>query len=173
MALRDITAGEEITASYVDEFDLLKSRDERRQILSNLHEFQCLCCACNADVKSCRASDKNRKRIMNLLVRWEAVRLAKGIEVLAKEPTIINEISEVIGLLKKEKVEIHLDYPIEILFQIHAAHGRRELARETAKVLVQTLRRKAGRRQNKSWKEMQWARDPESWQGYGSLLAQA
>lgn len=173
MALRDISAGEEITASYVDEFDLLKSRWKRRQILRELHEFQCLCPACDADVVTGRQSDKNRKRIMDLLVRWESVRTTEGITALAQEPAIVDEISDVVRLLKQEKVEIHLDYPIEILFQIHAAYGRRELARDTAKVLVQTLRRKAGRRRDKTWEEMKWARNPESWHGYGSLLVES
>lgn len=172
MALRDIKEGEEITASYVDEFDLLNSRAKRRQILRELHEFHCLCPGCDVDVVTGRQSDKNRKRIMDLLVRWESVRTTQGINVLACEPGIVEEISSVVHLLKKERIEIHLDYPIEILFQIHAAYGRRELARDTAKVLVQTLRRKAGRR-SKTWEEMKWARNPESWHGYGSLLVES
>ena len=55
VASSDLSAGEEVTISYLDECALTRSRHSRRKILQENYLFNCCCNRCTADLASGQA----------------------------------------------------------------------------------------------------------------------
>ncbi|KAJ5757741.1 uncharacterized protein N7511_006435 [Penicillium nucicola] len=65
-AVKEIQEGEEITVSYLSTEDWIMSREERRRMISMQHRFSCYCVACIASPEAVAASDRRRRRIMEM-----------------------------------------------------------------------------------------------------------
>lgn len=157
-----ILPGEEITASYIPDEDTLLPFHRRQQRLLEDFGFLCACVAC---ARGC-ADDTLLAKCRNALESWNLIELENLAASGNHEEHLKGTINDMrflgrIGMLDRAHLQ---------LFYYHAAWGNRAKAINAAKEVLAGLAGKFGWEEARWLPEAQWVRDPEKWEGWGSML---
>jgi len=152
VAFRDIHPGEEINIScrwtskrtqkrpnsdFLDA-DFGLTFKERQNILLRRWGFRCTCSLCNATHADIVASDRRRKRLIDL--RQELMAMVNNLDYMAA----IEAYPEVMALVEREGLAEHMGEHYEVLARFHLAAGNRAFAEKYALMALDELERFGG-----------------------------
>ncbi|ORX37972.1 hypothetical protein BD324DRAFT_680841 [Kockovaella imperatae] len=164
VAHRDIEAGQEITASYLDPPELRQSRDWRRDKLRNNFGFDCACDAC-----ALHDRDTALKRYRDLCAQWKFAASNDDalFEFVADKVDSLQIVEESLDLLDKLKRFQGREELFMLRFCIYAAWKDTVSAKNAATECFQYSCIVDGQKRAK-WSDCAaYAEDPSRWQHWG------
>jgi len=153
VAFRDIQPGEEINISCPDppippfplpmltrrpDSDFGLTYKERQNVLLRRWGFRCTCSLCNGTHEDIVASDRRRKRLLDL--RQELTAMVSNMDYMKA----IEAYPEVMRLVEKEHLAEHMGEHYEVLARFHLAANNRGSAEKYARMALAEIEQFGG-----------------------------
>lgn len=155
-ALQDISAGIEITASYLTDEELLQPHQARRAFILDAMGFHCLCDPCAGPPEGIKASDARVEQIRHFYTEWSKW---TG-DTVACNHNLRREIETYLALVRDESLPQYAGWAYNMLCHYHASNGQREGVITAARRFVDTAATMLGPKAAAQEPEAQWILHP-------------